>query len=126
MFMAPASMIPMFLLSGFFVKIETMPSYLKPVTYLTYWRYAFEAIIVAIYGQNRCSAEGLLSDIEDTNNLSECSLITRLLNVMKKAEIGVDSIKSWAGGKLRNASKGLRRLRVAQFISCPSRSCRTT
>lgn len=40
-FMAPLSMSPVFLFSGFFGKISTLPMFLKPVAYMSYVRYCF-------------------------------------------------------------------------------------
>ncbi|RWS21196.1 ABC transporter-like protein 12, partial [Leptotrombidium deliense] len=53
-FMAPLSMAPMFLLSGFFGKLSAIPIVMKPIAYISYVKYAFEAILVVLYGMNRC------------------------------------------------------------------------
>lgn len=53
-FLAPLSMAPVFLLSGFFGKISSIPFLLKPVAYVSYVRYAFEAILLILYGFDRC------------------------------------------------------------------------
>ena len=54
-FLAPLSMAPVFLLSGFFGKLSTIPMVLKPFAYVSYVRYAFEALLVILYGFDRCS-----------------------------------------------------------------------
>lgn len=54
-FLAPLSMAPVFLLSGFFGKLSTIPAILKPIAYTSYVRYAFEALLIILYGMNRCS-----------------------------------------------------------------------
>jgi len=53
-FMAPLSMAPVFLLSGFFGKIAKVPIFLKPIAIISYVRYAFEGYLVIIYGLGRC------------------------------------------------------------------------
>lgn len=40
-FMAPLSMSPVFLFSGFFARISSLPMFLKPVAYMSYVRYCF-------------------------------------------------------------------------------------
>ncbi|XP_027194177.2 ATP-binding cassette sub-family G member 4-like [Dermatophagoides pteronyssinus] len=46
--------IPLFLFTGLLIKISTMPTYFQPFTYLSYFRLGFEAILVTLYGLNRC------------------------------------------------------------------------
>ncbi|XP_074597200.1 ATP-binding cassette sub-family G member 1-like [Brevipalpus obovatus] len=53
-FMAPLSMAPVFLLSGFFGKISKVPVFLKPIATISYVRYAFEAFLIVLYGFDRC------------------------------------------------------------------------
>lgn len=43
-FMAPLSMSPVFLLSGFFARISSLPLFLKPIAYVSYVRYCFGEI----------------------------------------------------------------------------------
>ena len=54
-FLAPLSMAPVFLMSGFFGKISTIPLLLKPLAYASYVRYAFESFLIILYGFNRCT-----------------------------------------------------------------------
>ncbi|KAJ6224819.1 hypothetical protein RDWZM_003364 [Blomia tropicalis] len=46
--------IPMFLFTGLLIRIAIMPKYFQPITYLSYFRLAFESLLVIIYGLNRC------------------------------------------------------------------------
>lgn len=64
-FMAPLSMAPVFLLSGFFAKVSKLPWFLKPIAIVSYVRYAFEAFLVAIYGLNRCEDVPLYLDVSE-------------------------------------------------------------
>lgn len=43
----------MVLFSGFFAKLDDIPSYLSWLSYVTYVRYSFEGIMIAVYGLNR-------------------------------------------------------------------------
>ncbi|RWS02517.1 ABC transporter-like protein 12, partial [Dinothrombium tinctorium] len=53
-FIGPVLCIPFILLSGFFVKVDKVPFYLKPIAFSSFVRYAFEAAVIGVYGFNRC------------------------------------------------------------------------
>lgn len=46
--------VPLFLFTGLLIKIKAIPFYFRPLTYISYFRLAFEAIMIIIYGLNRC------------------------------------------------------------------------
>lgn len=52
-FLVPASSIPMLIFSGFFIRFNELSDYLKPLTYVSYFRYSLEGSIQAIFGYNR-------------------------------------------------------------------------
>ncbi|XP_029163946.1 ATP-binding cassette sub-family G member 4-like [Nylanderia fulva] len=52
-FLIPALSIPLLLFAGFFLKIGEMSMYLQPLGCISFFRYAFEGIIQAIYGLDR-------------------------------------------------------------------------
>lgn len=52
-FLVPSLNIPMFLFAGFFLKLNEIPSYLHIIRTISFFRYAFEGILQAIYGDER-------------------------------------------------------------------------
>lgn len=67
-FLGPISTVPIMLFGGFFVRISTIPWYLRPFTYLSYLRYAFTASMITVYGFERCQ---LPVDYTPPGNASE-------------------------------------------------------
>lgn len=53
LFVIPAANIPMLMFSEFFIPYHEMPSYLQPLAWLSYFRYAFDAFLQTVYGFNR-------------------------------------------------------------------------
>ena len=53
-YVGPMTTIPFLLFAGFFVRIKTMPGFFVVFSYISYIRYAFEAMISLIYGFERC------------------------------------------------------------------------
>ncbi|RWS11522.1 ABC transporter-like protein 12 [Dinothrombium tinctorium] len=53
-FMSVLSLTPFFLLGGFFTTYSGVSAVFKPITILSYCRYAFESFMVTIYGFGRC------------------------------------------------------------------------
>lgn len=48
---------PQLMFGGFLVKVSRMPAYFRPISYLTFMRFTFEAILIDIYGLGRCQDE---------------------------------------------------------------------
>ena len=52
-FVGPVTTIPIFLFSGFFVTLNTVPAYLRWVSWVSYARYSFQSTLTAVYGFDR-------------------------------------------------------------------------
>ncbi|KAF0308414.1 ATP-binding cassette sub-family G member 4 [Amphibalanus amphitrite] len=52
-FLGPVTMIPIILFSGFFLTLNAIPVYLSWISYLSYARYSFEGLMLAVYGNGR-------------------------------------------------------------------------
>lgn len=94
-FVAPVSQLPLVLLSGFFIKIESMPKLAQLTSYLSYWRYSFELTVQTTYGMNKCGSHNNSNDLPN-----EFSVIGRLGNIVRDAGIEVSSIISFLSLKL--------------------------
>lgn len=57
-----ASSFPVLMFSGFLIKVADIPWYFKPMTYVSYARYNFEGILTSVYGFDRCSEQGPLTE----------------------------------------------------------------
>ncbi|XP_068632460.1 ATP-binding cassette sub-family G member 1-like isoform X2 [Battus philenor] len=53
MFVIPAANIPMLMFSGFFIPYHEIPYYLRPFAVISYFRYAFDAFLLTVYGFER-------------------------------------------------------------------------
>lgn len=56
-FTAPLCIFPALLFSGFFSRVSQIPSFYMPMTYLSHFRYAFDALLVTLYGYDRCQCD---------------------------------------------------------------------
>lgn len=56
-FTAPLAIFPTLLFSGFFSRVSQVPSFYRPFTYLSHFRYAFDALLITLYGYNRCDCD---------------------------------------------------------------------
>ncbi|XP_053208421.1 ATP-binding cassette sub-family G member 4-like [Panonychus citri] len=56
-FMSISTLCPIFIVGGFLLRESILVWFLKPLWYLSYVRYGFSSIIVALYGFGRCGTE---------------------------------------------------------------------
>lgn len=52
-FLVPVTTIPMFLFSGFFLRLDDIPHYLRWLAQISYFRHGFESTVIAVYGFDR-------------------------------------------------------------------------
>lgn len=73
-FIAVTSTVPIILFGGYFIRILLMPKFLRWLSYLSYFRYTFEAMIIVVYGFNRCGCSekecqsSVMTDFDLTDN----------------------------------------------------------
>lgn len=89
-FVAPISQLPFVLLSGFFIKIPSMPGIIQIVSYTAYMRYAFQLVVQMVYGLNRCSAHNILNE-----TVNECAVFGRLQKIVQGADIDISTIMTY-------------------------------
>uniref|UniRef100_A0A2P2I873 ATP-binding cassette sub-family G member 1-like n=1 Tax=Hirondellea gigas TaxID=1518452 RepID=A0A2P2I873_9CRUS len=76
-FLGPSSIVPMLLFSGFFIQFNTIPVYMRWITYLSFVRYGFEGALLSVYGFGR----GDLECSEAFCYLRSSSKILQTLNI---------------------------------------------
>lgn len=64
-FSSVASGFPPILFGGFVVPINQIRWYLLPFAYTSYLKYAFESLLIAIYGFNRCSVKPVKGNVAE-------------------------------------------------------------
>jgi ABC-type multidrug transport system permease subunit len=91
-FFAPTSTVPLFLLSGFFVTFNSIPTSINWLTYFSFLRYGFEGSMLSVYGYDRqplnCSEpychfrfpEKLLEQFDLTQSSYSLSVVGLLIN----------------------------------------------
>lgn len=58
---AAIAQIPLLLFTGLLVQINTLPRFIQPFTYLSYYRLCFESALITLYGFGRCGVRETLS-----------------------------------------------------------------
>ena len=91
---APISCLPLVLLSGFFVKLQTISSILLPITYINYLRYSFEAMIIVIYGMGRCDDSRATSP-NDSEPGNVCGIFYQLYNYFSDLKLDPEETEEY-------------------------------
>ncbi len=60
-FIAVTSTVPIILFGGYFIRIAEMPKWLSWLSYFSYFRYTYQAILITIYGFDRCNCDDMLT-----------------------------------------------------------------
>ena len=96
-FLGPISTVPIMLFGGFFVRISTIPWYLRYFTYFSFLRYAFEASMITVYGFDRCKLPGTF--VPNTNSSAKPEWMGYATMVLGEGgEKFVDSFARTLGG----------------------------
>ncbi|XP_053211987.1 ATP-binding cassette subfamily G member 4-like [Panonychus citri] len=93
-FIAPISTLPLILISGFFVRLNTIPALLRPITYTSYLKYAFEALIITIYGYDRCTLSPSVDiSVKESNG---CTVVGQFYSYLRDdLNISFDALKDY-------------------------------
>ncbi|RWS03913.1 ATP-binding cassette sub-family G member 1-like isoform X2, partial [Dinothrombium tinctorium] len=95
-FIAPMSALPFVLFAGFLVKFSMLPNYTKLLTYISFMRYAFEAMIIIIYGFDRCKIvenESIAANETSFGNDSVNKVVIRLANYLSRLELSYSNAR---------------------------------
>ncbi|RWS20073.1 ABC transporter sub-family G-like protein 17 [Leptotrombidium deliense] len=88
-FIAPLAPLPFVLFSGFFLRLQFIPSYLKVFTHLNPIRYVFEVLVIIIYGFDRCAFNS--SSISHKESIN--GVIIRFFNYLTKLDLSYTSAR---------------------------------
>lgn len=88
---------PLLLFTGFLVPFREMPEYLHPFTYLSWFRYAMEAIVISMYGFDRCQSvnttlSSFVSDSSSLPSLPEMNKILQLAQYLAENNLMADAL----------------------------------
>lgn len=83
-----ATTLPQIMFAGFLVRLSGMPWFYQPLSYLSYLRYAFESLVIAVYGFDRCAPKTGPSFIDELVNAQDPQKLAKSLfeqfNVTKR------------------------------------------
>ncbi|RWS07730.1 ABC transporter-like protein 12 [Dinothrombium tinctorium] len=107
-FIGPIVCFPSMLFCGFFVKPHLVPNYLKPLAATSFLRYALEAIVICVYGFQRCI------QVKETlvNSSLTIDSIFKFINFLNKLNITYSSARPYIQMVAENDNKTL-----AEFYS---------
>ena len=84
-YLVPVSFIPLFLLCGFFVRYDDLSDFFKGISYLSYMKFSMEAIIITIYGYDRCG-----NNVTGVYNQLQASLQSWISGILLEPSSEVD------------------------------------
>jgi len=90
-FTAPMSIFPALLFSGFFSRVSQVPAFYKPLTVLSHFRYSFDALLVTLYGFDRCDCSQPDLDQYHAGLRSQVSSIRDLFGLLLGCDTSSDS-----------------------------------
>lgn len=91
-----ASSIPNLIFSGFVVRMSGMPWIFQKLSYISYLRFSFESLLIAIYGFGRCqpdTSSNLIADFTSASNPSEVAKnVLETLNITTRDTMHFSSL----------------------------------
>lgn len=113
-FLGPIATVPIMLFGGFFVRIPTIPAYLRPFSYLSFLWYAFDSSIIVIYGMGRCELDPAMLTLNQTEKPAWMEYATMMLG--EGGEKFIDSFARSVGGTFDpNSGKKYQSSLLGQF-----------
>ena len=95
-FLGPIATVPIMLFGGFFVRISTIPEYLKYFSYLSFLRYCFDISVIIIYGLDRCKVDPEMLSLNTTEKPAWMEYAQMMLG--EGGEKFIDSFARSVGG----------------------------
>lgn len=80
-YVGPIVMLILMSLCGFFIKIPHMPYYIRPISYLSFLRFGFECIMVAIFGHSLCQR-----NLKEEGNLTQPFWVKGILQIERSMD----------------------------------------
>lgn len=91
-FVSGIAVLPLFIFAGFFKKLSLLPSYLVPISYISFLRYALSAVLITVFGVGRCSYEHRLAETAlDLTNLTRPQWFKTMTIILELQSISSDS-----------------------------------
>ncbi|RWS02966.1 ATP-binding cassette sub-family G member 1-like protein [Dinothrombium tinctorium] len=105
-FVGPLTTVPFILFSGYLIFYVNIPSYLKIFADISYIRYAFECMVMAIYGDLRCG-EGIGAKMELAQQRITYFIYTVFSYVLDHNEYDYEDVRAESLETMRNDAKNI-------------------
>lgn len=93
---ACTTIFPVVIFSGFLVKINSIPWYFKPMTYCSHLKYAFEGMLLSIYGFSRCTGGEVVKDFIDDITATSRNPMSLISTIWSSLEISPRDTRRFA------------------------------
>ena len=93
---ACTTIFPVVIFSGFLVKIHSIPWYFKPITYFSHLKYAFEGLLLSVYGFGRCTGGEAVKDFIDDITSASRNPMSLISTIWSSLEISPRDTKRFS------------------------------